>query len=354
MKNIGNIVSGQENNEKVTQIRNAFNNIFYAIEKYDEQYSMGAMMADAVIGSMQNKEKPPKIKFKDVLQENEQYTQLVGLSIEPVKTENIKLYGAQNTEKGIESFEKSPREIRVNIGDHIKFLDSLSAFNKDNITELDAKNLSELANSLEMQIKNQYRLDDPDEDRLLEMFAGLSKMIDKYKELDTEKKLNLYDKAEHLEKYLETSRKGYLREFLAIETNNFLPIADEKLGNWKEAGFTLSNWQVDSSSDSYENYYWAKAFDALDYIKKNPNAQEFYHKILNYFKKCAIAGRKSITDRQKEYPVKIREELAEDEKNPAIHRLEKDPEKLTDQMNKGTELLLKALDRIEEKLNNYN
>lgn len=353
MKNIGNIVPGQGNNEKVTEIRNAFNNIFYAIEKYDEQYSMGAMMADAVIGSMQNKEKPPKIKFKDVLQENEQYTQLVGLSIEPVKTENIKLYGAQNTEKGIESFEKSPREIRVNISDHIKFLDSLSVFNKDNITELDAKNLSELANSLEMQIKNQYRLDDPDEDRLLEMFAGLSKMIDKYKELDTEKKLNLYDKAEHLEKYLETSRKGYLREFLAIETNNFLPIADGKLGNFKEAGFTVSAWQEDSSVDRYENYYWERALNALDYINKNPNAKEFFQEILNYFKKCADAAEKDIILRQQEYPEKIKKQLDKEKDDPNSHRSEKNPEKLIEMVDQRTKLLLEALKRIKNKLEDY-
>ena len=179
-------------------------------------------------------------------------------------------------------------------------------------------------------------------------------MINKYKALDPEDKSGLHQKADNLQKYLETSRAGYLKEYLLMETGYYLPIEDNKLGNFKEAGFSLSTWQEDSSPDSYENHYWKAALMSLEEIRKNPQAKKFAGEILSYFKKCAKAGRENIIKRNEEFAEKIKIDLAEEAKNPDIIRREKDPKVLTQQMNDKTKLLLKALDRIDEKLNSYN
>ena len=192
--------------------------------------------------------------------------------------------------------------IKINLEDKTKYLSFLKLLNKEKLTGTQKKILEMVAEKLIDQVQNEYKLEEAD-DRLLELFSGMKKIISEYERLGMGKKVNDF------KHYLEYANSGYLREYIFAKNKGmFRPIGE---------GFALSTYQQDASYEHYLEYWNNNFFETIDLIKKNKNAKSLYNQVLKYAKDCISFAENDPklteyeTNGQKEYVNSVRKAIKE-------------------------------------------
>jgi len=140
--------------------------------------------------------------------------------------------------------------------------------------------LSEVAKNLICQLAGEYKLEDLADERILNLFSCLSQMIVLYREL------GLGDSVKSLAKYLEISRAGYLREYLAVERVGLFAEIDGQ-------NFGPSTWQRDETPEGYRAR-WNRAINVLNLVSQNPQADRLAQKLRTHLRESAEYARKDL------------------------------------------------------------
>lgn len=281
------------------------NGLFSDINKYNDQFSLGAMMFRSIsdnlkLGEVQEAADLTKPQ-QSFLSKEEEYQQMsssallavhggvlnqVGLSLEPVSGKTITMYG-QGEQAGV-------GEMRLNISDKNKFTSFLGALKPDQVEGRALRpNLESLSGILAKQVLDQYDLKEPS-DEALQLFGGLGKIVDQYK------RLGMGQAVTGLETYLAHARQGDLKEYVAIEQR----------GLFSEPGksFGPADWQKDSTPDHLEER-WGDTLRILSIIKENPKAGNLYKQLEVHLNTCAKVAEESISS-LKYYDVQTKAEFA--------------------------------------------
>ncbi len=235
------------------------------VEKYNHQYSMGPMLARALMRGMDDEqgdslvqqEQESRQAFLQRIENSHGITlAMAGINLEPVQGNITAL-----TEEG--NIDNS--ELRINLKDNKQFTIYISSLEADTVKPSQIEGLAKVATSLRDQLKTEYSLEKPDA-RAGELIAGLDDLIEHYKRLDPNGDKGLVDSVKDLEKYLEFARKNSLKEYLFVERAGLLA----EVGG---QNFGPSQWHTDMSEGNYEKR-WQAALSTLDQIKRNHAAAE--------------------------------------------------------------------------------
>lgn len=151
-------------------------------------------------------------------------------------------------------------ELRLNIGDGEKFRAYLASL--QNPTESQVVGLIKVADVLTLQLTGGYDLENPDDERLINLVVSLKGIVTEYARL-AEVAPALKESAVKLEETYASVKGGYLKELIAVQEAMLL----EPLGK----GFGPSQWHTDSTEDGYITM-WNDALEILSRIKRNPKA----------------------------------------------------------------------------------
>lgn len=261
------------------------NHLFADILKYNDQFSLGSMMARQIFSIFPIEGDEPRTpKGPGGEEEHQQMTasalnmihqntlEQIGLSLEPVSGKTGTLMGLGET--------AGEGQMRINIADRNRFTSFLDALSPELVEKTGLKpNLESLSGILAQQIFDHYNLQKPS-DEMLELFGGLGNIVGHYK------RLGMKESVENLETFLQHARQGDLREFVAIE----------KDGLFSEPGkyFGPADWQIDSTSQGLEER-WNRALTILQMTKDNPKAHELYQKLSDHLLNCIKIARASTS-----------------------------------------------------------
>jgi len=259
-----------------------------ALEKYNHQFNGDAIMARLLMSYRGQGEENEELDFEIERQmawgkiegDFGEVIKATGLSLEPVA-------GAMTLFTGSSKIPAS--EMRLNVADADAFILYLSLLSRP-LTSSQIYGLSGVAKNFTFQLTRQYKLDDLTDERILNLFSCLSRMTARYQEL------GLGDSVKNLAKYLEISRKGYIREYLIVERLNF----------FAEVGgqhFGPSKWHTDMSPKHYRER-WVQAVNALRMVSRNPRAGEFAKRFQNHLKNCAEYALRDIREGNPRYETK--------------------------------------------------
>lgn len=268
--------------EQGTDFRNVdLSGLGSEIQKYNDQYNIGTLMADQIIGSM-GEEPSAKIIPEEISEKTATFLRATGLSIESVR-------GIGTIVGSDEDSDVHAQELRFNLDDGKRFTAYLGVLDETSITPSQAEGLKMVAESLTKQLTSHYKLDDPEDEKVIELFGSLQGIIEGYKSLDESGKNGLGESVSQLEKYLGIARQKYLREFLIVQQEQLLTTE-------KDRTFGPYDWHKDSTPESYRNSYWQRALDALKVVKKNPNASALFEKTTENLKAALVFAKRDLTD----------------------------------------------------------
>lgn len=270
------IVHTETKNGRPQQINiMAVNRLFVDMEQYNEQFSMGGIMARGLSSMFRGEDSGESIGREN---DNQQITaevlsaihadtlSKIGLTLEPVHG------GATFMGLGQEA---SSGEMRMNVSDGKQFVSFLHVLQPDVVKETGLKqNLAGLSGILGAQLLK-YDLAQPNDDAL-QLFGNLGRIIDEYKRLGMGESVN------QLAIYLQHAREGNLREFVAIDRNGYLSEPGQNFGP--------ADWQLDSTPE-YLKGKWNKAIDTLNMCKSNPKAKDLYEQLHSHLLKCVKVAR---------------------------------------------------------------
>lgn len=281
--------SGNSNQAAIQDI----DGLFRDISAYNDQFSLGASMAGMLrslmdrAGQDEAEEPVPTQLTKSIDEDSQQMTASglnvihegtlnnLGLSLEPVSGKTSTIY---TSEGAVET-----GEMRLNIKDRSQFSAFLKALGKAQVTESPlGEHLGELTDILNKQILDNYNLDQPD-DETLAFLGSLDTVVNEYK------RLGLTTQAEQMEEYLQHSRQGNLREFVALKTSGLMQEPNE--------GFGPADWQKDASTEFLERK-WQRAIVLLRQLRNNPNAQEMYRQLLDQLNRCLPLAQANLPELQ--------------------------------------------------------
>ncbi len=275
----------QENEPlKKENLRNIdINVVSKLIEKYNRQFNIGTLAAEMMIKRMEDEmgnqsSHEGKISLEEIQEQTKEILENTGISLEPIKGP-----GYMTTESG----GTYSSEMRINLGDGKKFIEYINALDVEILTISQIEGLKAVAESLEKQLVGEYELDNPDDERNIELFGNLSNIIEVYKRIDPEGNKGLTLSIKNLEQYLEIARKGYLKEYLISKKERLL---DEVGGQ----NFGPSKWHTDSNEESYR-HFWEGAMVSLEKIHSNPKASDLYKKIVENLKQSLIYAKADLT-----------------------------------------------------------
>jgi len=251
------------------------------LEKYNRQFNWGSMTARYNAGEMrgaeetegeeetvpvlpEHLEKEKHISFAEITQRNKKLLAASGLTLEPVK--------GPFTLKSAEG-DAASSELRINLGDGKKFARYLGTLHGAQLSDTQRTGLQAVARSLTEQMRKEYDLDNPDDERLLELFGSTSQIIVEYARLEKEGGVGLADSVSELKRLFEISKRGYLREQLLAENGDLLA----EVGGHN---FGPSKWHTDSSVEDYIQR-WDRALDIARTIGKNPKARELLKQVVD-------------------------------------------------------------------------
>lgn len=244
---------------------------------YNEQFStgkmIGGMMRGAARGEMPDEDEHKHQKQVSLLATKQKYDPMlyrIGLNLESKEMTGVMLSSEGRF---------APEEIRINISDREKFLQYLRELDPQTLTESQAQSLVAVFESLTDQLKKEYNVDNPEDDRMIELLAGLGEILDQAERIDAEGKLGISHATESLRTYYTALQSGHLREYSMVERAGLLKEVGEK-------SFGPSRWHIDSSPEGYERR-WKEALGILQSIKKNPRAAEFFTKVKDHLETCA-------------------------------------------------------------------
>lgn len=241
--------------------------LFGDIEKFNSQENISSRMAEVIFMSLKNPPVPKeKIRLIDLEINHQHVLNEVGIGLEEIKKKEFYTEGSD----GITG------EIFININEPKKFIAFLKSIDAERIQPNQEQWLKNFAAHLTKQLKHQYDLNNPGDERLLNLFSALSEMVEQYRRLDNGQN-HLANEIAELEKLLEIARKGYLREYI-----NVIESPGSLLAEVGGKNFGPSQWQIDCSPEKYKSY-WKNAFAILRETRKNEKATEFYRQLVNHF-----------------------------------------------------------------------
>ncbi len=258
------------------------NHLFADVHRYNDQFSMGSMMVrllfsrikfedegDAQTSRSPNQEAADQQLTASTLGAIHQQTLgKLGLSLEPVAGKNATIMH--------EGEAVGAGEMRINIQDGTRFTSFLHALEPQQVEDTGLKSdLEGLSGVLAQQVLDHYDLKEPG-DEALQLFGGLGRMVEEYK------RLGMGQAVERLETYLEHSRQGDLREYVAIERGGLLSEPGKSFGP--------ADWQKDATPEYLERR-WGEAIGVLIMTKDNPRAQSLYEQLKGHLIECAKIAR---------------------------------------------------------------
>src|SRR3989344_1193214 len=175
--------------------------------------------------------------------------------------------------------------MRFNLFDSKKFLNYLGEMDKDKLSESQIHGLKAVIRSLTIQLKSQYEISDPNDERAIELLGNLNKIIKAYE------KIGLSELITDLSKYSEIASKKFLREYLLVERSNLLAEIGGK-------NFGPSQWHRDSTEQTYREKYWGSALRIVEIIGKNKNAREFQSQVIEHLKESLKWAKKDLIKNQ--------------------------------------------------------
>lgn len=247
-----------------------------SLDNYNEQFEPGAMIAEAIMGPKEGEtrsiEKRREDEVQNILKRHREDLGRAGLSLEPVKS------GITLIPSGVESMEdvKHHTEMRINLADGKKFVNYLDALKEAPLGEGQAKALEAIAQNLTIQLSTQYQLENPDDERMIQLFGSLDQIIERYHELDKNGEAGISESVAKLSKYLEIARGKYLKEYLWAQNSGLLNEVGEK-----DKYFGPSKWHTDANEEQYRDRYWGRAVKTVKAMGKNPNARIFQLEVID-------------------------------------------------------------------------
>ncbi|MDP2586412.1 MAG: hypothetical protein Q8P32_01420 [Candidatus Komeilibacteria bacterium] len=267
--------------------------LFHDLEGYNDKFQSGRIAGRLIIGSVRknsddniaDEQIDPYLNAQELIGKNQVVAGEFGLSLTPISRKDQGVFA--------QGEKISPSEMRVDLSDPSKFVDFLSHLESETLSPEEIKALQYIAESLKQQLVSEYDLGQSEDDRLLNLFAGLERIIENYRRLDPDGQKGFNDVVNSLEKYLTMSRQGIMREYILAEKNNILP---QPLGS----GFGPSSFQIDISPEDYQER-WRRIFEVLEKIKNNHKAGDFYDEIYSYLKDSILYAQKDVEQKIKEY-----------------------------------------------------
>lgn len=255
-----------------------------ALEEYNRQFGLGALLAGEVLCAQQEAgathEDEKKLSVKELSSDYFDTLEATGLRLEPVRGE-----ATMFTQEG----EIPTSLMRLNLKDGRKFIAYLRVLEGQALEVTQIRGLAEVAKILTAQLATEYDLNAPDE-HMLELFSAIDDLIKEYGRLDPEGMLGLKDSVEQLAEYLAAARVGYLREYLTIQKREFL----NEIGG---DNFGPSKWHGDSSPESYANR-WGEAIEIMKNMRKNPKAVDFSNQVVEHLKKSIAYAEEDLELRE--------------------------------------------------------
>jgi len=255
-----------------------------SLEDYNKQFSFGTLLAKHIIESVEGKDTDedkelykPKILIKDIENRHRNIINKTGISVESIR-KGIMFTG--NDE------EKQLSEVRINLRDGKIFLSYLNSLSENDIKESQITGLKLVADSLTKQLVEQYELDNPNDERMLELFGSVDDIIKEYKRLGSLRHSGLSESVNDLSEYLSMARKKYLREYLIAKKNHLLGIINSY-------SFGPEEWHRDESS--YEKY-WGDAIKKVNLIGMNQNASDLYKQVVRRLRDVLAVVKEDITE----------------------------------------------------------
>src|SRR3990167_268849 len=199
--------------------------LFQGIASYNDQFSLGKSMFSLLMQHVERNTKEDKGKESPTLTSNidEQSQHMsasalsvihettlnnLGLSLEPVSGKSATIYSSEGA--------VGTGEMMLNIKDRDKFGSFLKALTPEQVSQTPLHgHLGELTEILNRQILDNYDLSEPD-DSALTFLGSLDGIVSEYK------RIGLTQDAAQMEEYLQHSRAGNLREFVALKTSGLL------------------------------------------------------------------------------------------------------------------------------------
>lgn len=251
-----------------------FNAVFSDIARFNQQFSLGSMIAGLIIGHFEREPQDtgsPLSKYGEQAQRltaggiyliHFQTLEKVGLVLESVSGKTSKLIG-QGEMVGT-------GELRLNVSDSNRFLGFLRAVNPQ-MTQSSplGGNLQSLSRILARQIIDHYDLRAPS-DEALQLLGALEGIVNEYRRLNI-------PGIERLEDYLVHARKGDLREYLLVEQKRLLTEPGQYFGP--------ADWQRDASPESLQRD-WGEALKVLEIVQTNPKARDLFEQLETHLRRC--------------------------------------------------------------------
>jgi len=173
-------------------------------------------------------------------------------------------------------------QMRINIANGKAFVQYLDSLTQETITDTQKYGLQEVAKSITLQLSKEYSLDDPEDERVLDLFGQLEPVINSYG------KLGLGKSTEKLSEYLDFARKGFLLEYIKIQREDlFAEVGGHNFGP--------SEWHTDMSPEHYQER-WEQALNTLDGVSQNPRAEELAQKLKTHLKQSAEYAQQDIVN----------------------------------------------------------
>lgn len=266
----------------------AVNHLFADISRYNDQFSLGSMMASQLFSFIRLEGEEAATTPRGLGGE-EEYQQMtasainaihrgtldtIGLSLEPVSGKHATMMGLGG--------QAGDGEMRINVANRNRFTSFLVALTPELVGSTGIRpNLESLSGILSQQIFDHYNLQESG-DEILELFGGLGAIVNQYK------RLGMKEAVVGLEIYLIHARQGDLREFVAVERNSLLAEPGKSFGP--------ADWQKDTTPEGLEER-WGNALAILQVAKNNPKAHGLYEQLKQHLSDCLKAARANMESR---------------------------------------------------------
>jgi hypothetical protein len=268
----------KECNEKILS---EFNQLFKAIDDYAREFSIGSMLAKAVL----NEDLDQNIcgALSDLDSTYGDTLDMIGLGLKSCADTSTSL--------------RDLSRLKIDVIDEACFLSFLETLKPEQIEEGTLKlNLDRIPMVLVPKIQFTYCLNKPTEETI-QLYEAVKDIIKQYK------RLGMASSIRELECYLNHAIHGDLTEYERIEAEDLLSEPGHSFGP--------GDWQRDSTPEDLE-WLWYRALEFLDETKANPRAQELYQQLARHLLKCVEIAIKYMESDECDTPEQI--EMSEQKK----------------------------------------
>ena len=290
--------------QKISINSKNINELFSDMEKYNHQFSIGAMLARSIfnvfepnIESSKNEIQKTPVEHLNEETDNQQINAFFVISKHKNTLEKIGLSLIPSTEVANISLMKdggqaNQVQMMINIASKDHFIAFLGELQPSQMEPAGLKhNLEKIISMLSQQILKSYDLLAPNQEAM-ELFAGMKKIIEEYK------RLGMNESILEIEEYYKHGTQGSLREFVAIKQKGLFSPPGKFFGP--------ADWQIDSTPDMLEKR-WNEATFILNSVKENPKAIELFEKLSEHLNMCVIHAIKTLDNLTSFEPETIKE-----------------------------------------------